>query len=101
MVTSIQDHLFAVLNTAGSVPLKLRVIRNQKPVDLALPATHFIGTETANDAKGFAKLIPAAMKDTPVTASQKVDNDPLGVLTDGVLNAGGGPLLPSHLIWSE
>ncbi len=86
------NHLFAALNTAGSAPLKLRVIRNQKPVDLTLPATHFIGTETANDAKSFTKLIPAAMKDVTVTASQKVDNDPLGVLTDGILNAGYGPV---------
>jgi hypothetical protein len=86
------NHLFAALNTAGSAPLKLRVIRNQKPVDLTLPATHFIGTETGNDAKAFTKLIPAAMKDATVTASQKVDNDPLGVLTDGILNAGYGPV---------
>ena len=91
------SQLFAALNTAGSAPLKLRVIRNQKPVDLTLPATHFIGTETANDAKGFTKLIPAAMKDATVTASQKVDNDPLGVLTDGALNAGYGPVFANGI----
>jgi hypothetical protein len=89
--------LLAVLATAGNAPLKLRVIRNQKPVDLALPATQFIDTETASDPKGFSNLIPAGMKNTTVTASQKVDNDPLVVLTDGVLNAGYGAVFANGI----
>ena len=86
------NQLFAVLTTAGSTPLKLRIIRNQKPVDFTLPATHFIVTETANDAKGFTKLVPSPAKDAAVTSSRKVNNDPLGTLTDGALNAGYGPV---------
>jgi hypothetical protein len=89
---STTDHLFAALNTIGSAALKIRVIRNQQPVELALPATPFIATETASDAKGFTKLIPSPSKDATVTASQKVDNDPIAILTDGVIASGYGPV---------
>jgi membrane-associated protease RseP (regulator of RpoE activity) len=91
------DQLFAVLNTAGSTPLKLRLIRNQKPEEINLPATPFIGTETANDANGFTKLILSPSKDSIVTASEKVNNDPLDILTDGVLNAGYGPVFTNGI----
>ena len=91
------NHLFAVLNTADGAPLKLRLIRNQKPVELALPATPFISTETADDAKGFTKLIPSPSKNITITASQQVDNDPLNILTDGILAAGYGPVFTNGI----
>jgi len=91
------DHLFAVLNTVGGTPIKLRVIRNQKPVELALPATPFIGTETATDAKGFTKLIPSLSKGAIVTASEVVGNEPLDILTDGILNEGYGPVFANGI----
>jgi len=91
------DHLFAVLNTVGGTPIKLRVIRNQKPVELALPATPFIGTETATDAKGFTKLIPSLSKGAIVTASEAVGNEPLDILTDGILNEGYGPVFANGI----
>lgn len=86
------DQLFAALNKAGSTPIKLIVVRNQKPAEIALPAMPFIATETADDGKNFTKLIPSPMKGISVTASQKVNNDPLEILTDGNLKAGYGPV---------
>ncbi len=86
------DHLFAALSAAADSPLGLRVIRNQQPVEVALTAIPFIGSESANDAKGFTKLIPCPSKDVIVTASQKVNNDPLDILTDGVIAEGYGPV---------
>ncbi len=91
------EHLFAALNTAGSTPLKLRVIRAQKPVELTLSATPFIETETATDAQAFAKLLPSPTKDASVTASEKVDNDPLAILTDGIISAGYGPIFANGI----
>ena len=91
------DQLFAVLNTAGGTPLKLRVIRNQKPEEITLPTTSFIGTETASDAKGFTKLVPSPSKDVTVTASEKLNNDPPAILTDGVLNEGYGPVFANGI----
>jgi hypothetical protein len=94
---STTDHLFAALNALGGTPLKLGVIRNQKPVEITLPAVPFITTETASDAKGFTKLIPAPSKDFTVTASEKVNNDPLAVLTDGILREGYGPVFTNGI----
>ena len=91
------DHLLAVLNTTGSRPIKLLLIRNQKPLEITLPATPFIGTETASDAKGFTKLIPSFSKGATVTASEKVDNDPLEILTDGILDASYGPVFANDI----
>ena len=91
------EHLFAALNTAGSTPLKLRVIRAQKPVELTLSATPFIEIETATDAQAFAKLLPSPTKDASVTASEKVDNDPLTILTDGIVSAGYGPIFANGI----
>jgi hypothetical protein len=91
------DHLFAALNRAGDTPLKLSVIRNQQPVELALPATPFIATETAQDAAGFTKLVPSPSKNTIITASHQIDNDPPGILTDGVLKAGYGPVFANGI----
>ncbi len=86
------DQLFAALNTTGSTTLKLRLIRNQKPVEITLPAIPFIGTETASAANGFSKLIPSPSKEATVTASEKTNNEPLTILTDGMLDAGYGPV---------
>ncbi len=91
------DQLFAVLNSTGSTPLKLRVIRNQKPEEISLSATPFIGTETASEAKGFTKLVPLPSKDAIVTASEKTSNDPLAILTDGVLNEGYGTVFTNGI----
>ena len=91
------DQLFAVLNAVGNAPLKLRVIRNQKPVELTLLATPFIATETVNDARDFAKLVPSPSKEATVTTNQKIANDPLAILTDGVLAQGYGPVFGNSI----
>ena len=91
------DQLFAALNVAGSETLKLRVIRNQKPVEITLTAVPFIATETTSDPHGFTKLIPSPTQGITVAASQKVDNDPLGVLTDGIIAEGYGPVFANGI----
>lgn len=91
------EHLYAALNAAGGEPLKLRVIRNQKPMDIALTDIPFIATETSNDSHGFTKLVPSPSNGAVVTASQKVANNPLSVLTDGVIAEGYGPVFTNGI----
>ncbi len=89
------DQLFAALNAVGSTPLKLSVIRHQKPVDLQLKATPFITTETAGDLKDFKKLVPSPSKSSVFTASGEVANMALSVLGDGQLARFYGPVFPN------
>jgi membrane-associated protease RseP (regulator of RpoE activity) len=91
------DQLFAALNQADSSPLKLMMVRNQKPTDTTLTTAYFIATETADDGKSFTKLIPSAMKGVTVTTSQKTANDPIGILSDGILSTGYGPIFPNRI----
>ena len=86
------DQLLGALLATGSSPVKLRVIRNQQPLELVLPAIPFIVTETASAAAGFKKLVPKAAGAVIVTANQAVNNDPLSILTDGALAQSYGPV---------
>jgi hypothetical protein len=84
--------LAATVNAAGSSPLKLRIIRNQKPEDITLPPAPFIAIETAAAAGGFSRLTLPKSPFGVVTAKRQTNNDPLSILTDGSLAKGYGPV---------
>jgi hypothetical protein len=91
------DDLFAVLNAADSEPLRLHLIRHQKPVEITLTDIPFTSTETSSAVDGFFTLIPAPSNDATVTASKPVNNHPLEVLTDGLLAAEYGPVFANGI----
>lgn len=89
------DELFAALNAVAAAPLKLRVVRHQKAVELALKPVPFIGTETAAAPQGFRKLVPAPAPDAVFTANGEVANMSGSVLGDGRLAPDYGPVFPN------
>lgn len=91
------DELFAALNAAAAAPLKLRLIRHQKPVELTLKPVPFIGIETAGDPNAFKKLVPSPAKSATFTTSEAVGNHPLPVLGDGILAPEYGPVFPNGI----
>ncbi|TAE75328.1 MAG: signaling protein [Verrucomicrobia bacterium] len=89
------DDLFAALNAVGAAPLKLLVLRRQKPVEMELASVPFIGTETAKDPGDFRKLGPMPSPAAAYTASGEVGNRALAVLGDGRLAQDYGPVFPN------
>lgn len=92
---STTDGLFAALNAVSGAPLKLRLIRHQKPVELKLDPVPYIGTETAGEATAFRKLVPSPSNGSAFTTSEAVGNHPLPVLADGLLASEYGPVFPN------
>jgi len=91
------DDLFAVLNSAGSAPLKLRVIRSQQPEEITLRGIPFIDTEAANNKAGFTHWVPIATNSATVTTNHKINDDSLTTLTDGELQSGYGAVFPNGI----
>lgn len=77
------DALFAALIKAGSGAIKLRIIRNQLPKELAVSGVPFIGTETAGKEEAFRKIVLKSGISGPMKANHEVSNHPLPSLTDG------------------
>jgi hypothetical protein len=84
--------LFTALARAGSEPIQVRLIRNQKPVELTLSTAPFFIVESSEQAGGFSKLPLPVAADATVTANQQTHNQPTDVLTDGKLAADYGPV---------
>jgi hypothetical protein len=84
--------LFESLIAARGHPLKLRVVRHQKPVEVALRPTHYIGIDSANEAKDFNKLPVIPSANVVFSSSQAVGNHPLEILGDGRLDQSYGPV---------
>jgi membrane-associated protease RseP (regulator of RpoE activity) len=85
-------HLLEASNAAGDAKLKVRVVRNQKPVELLLPPVPFTLIESARDAGGLGKLTLPTSPSGKVSANPGTNNDPLVTLTDGKLAKGYGPI---------
>lgn len=86
------DQLFAALLKAGSQPLKVRIIRNQQPKELALPPSPYVSAETAANAEGFRVLVLGKKDLGPVTANPVTGNESPAVLTDGKVAGNYGPV---------
>jgi hypothetical protein len=83
--------LFAGLIAVGDDEVKLRVVRNQRPVEMTLPASPFLSVKSADDVSGLGGVVPGAGAGR-VVANLAVNNDPLGILSDGKLAEGYGPV---------
>lgn len=91
------NQLFRTLSGLSTASVTLKVVRNQKAMDLALELPVIAIIETASASNGFVKLsIPAASKGK-VSANQKTNNDPLSSLTDGRLGKGFGPVFSNGI----
>ncbi len=90
-VANVSD-LFAALAAAGDGALKVKVVRNQKPSEMALPAVPYLALESSPAPDAFKRVVPPAASAARVTARGDTNNDPGGVLTDGKLAAGYGPV---------
>ena len=90
------DDLLAILSNPGSEALKLKVVRNQQPIELSVAKGALWVTESADKADGFSTLgVPAASTAT-VEAKPLTSNQPLSSLTDGQIEADKyGPIFPN------
>ena len=79
------DELFAALLESDSSPLKLRIIRNQRPEEITLQGLPFIRAEAAPDPGAFRKLAPKQCEDGKLSGSHEIKDNPLGILRDGAL----------------
>ncbi len=86
------DPWFAALIAAGPGPLKLRLIRNQQPMELTLSPANHILAETAADADSLTRIPVPPSQELKWSASQRVGNEPLATLADGRLARNYGPV---------
>ena len=86
------DQFFEALIAVGPAPLKLKVVRHQQTMEIAIPRHPYIEIETASTAPGFSRLPLPASAAASVSANQRTHNDPLESLVDGRLAKGYGPV---------
>ena len=84
--------LFAALAAIGDAPLKIRLVRNQKPQTVDPKDSPFQVIEPAAAAGGFAKLALPAAPAGKLSANRRTNNDPLTILLDGKLAQSYGPV---------
>ncbi len=85
--------LHAALIAAGEAPLKVRVIRNQQPQEIAPVSIPLVVAESSDEAGGFSKLAVPASRPEVVASNPATDNEPLAVLTDGKIAKNYGPVM--------
>ncbi len=90
------DAFFAALIAAAEAPVKLVVVRNQRPLALTLQDIPFVSATTANDVAGLGRVKPTAGSGT-VTTNHPVSNEPLSILTDGKLASSYGPVFSNGI----
>ena len=82
------DALLSILSNPGKEEaLKLKIIRNQQPIELSVKAGAIWTTESANEVGGFSKLLVPTASAAKVEANPKTNNQPLSTLTDGKIEA--------------
>ena len=89
------EQLFRVLSSIKSDSLKLKVVRDQKTVELLATPESVVVTETAGNTADFTKLPVPNASGRKVTANRETANDLLTILTDGKLDRGYGPVFPN------
>lgn len=93
-VANVKQFLKAVGRT-NAQPMKLKLLRNQKPLELSInPATTLV-IESTQSSAGFKQLVPPAASTYVVTTNQTTANEPLTTLTDGKLAENFGPVFPN------
>ena len=80
---------------SGESHYLLKVVRDQKPIELSVTPDSVVVTETAATPADFTKLTVPNASRRKVTANRDTVNDPLRILTDGKLDRGYGPVFPN------
>lgn len=84
--------LLAAHLAAGEARMTARVVRDQKPIDLALADTPILASESAMLPGEFVKIKPVPTRDARASTSVPTGNDPVAVLIDGKLATTYGPV---------
>jgi hypothetical protein len=84
--------LLAALTNADDASISVRIIRNQKPMEIKVSPLSMIIVELADHENGFTKLNPGSPTSAVIAANQQTNNDPLVSLTDGKLAGNYGPV---------
>lgn len=87
--------LFAAWRDAGANPLKVRLIRNQKPMDLTLNRAPFMRAESVGRAKDFKQVPLPSRRAGQMSSQPATSNHPLEILSDGALAAHYGSVFPN------
>ncbi|WP_238388802.1 PDZ domain-containing protein [Roseimaritima ulvae] len=91
------EQLFRVVARNNSDSVKLKVVRNQKPMEISAVPESTVVIETADRPDRFRELpVPAALGQQ-VVANRNTNNDPLSTLTDGKLARGFGPVFSNRV----
>jgi len=90
-VSDVNELMSAYLQV-GTAPLDVHIVRNQKRMVLTIRRAPYIRVESAAGANDFVTLSVPAPTRGQVTANQGTHNQPLGVLVDGRLTKGYGPV---------
>ncbi|QDV45704.1 hypothetical protein Enr13x_55830 [Stieleria neptunia] len=84
--------LLSAYQQAGDAALKVKVIRNQQPMELSLPNAPRIVFESAGTAEDFATLAPTGKPTGKVDANPSTRDAPPATLIDGKLQQSYGPV---------
>ncbi len=90
-VANVSD-LFAALAAAGDGALQVKFVRNQKASEMTLPPVPHMAVESSSTAGDFKRLTPPAASNARVSTRGATNNDPVGILVDGKLAEGYGPV---------
>lgn len=80
------------LSGVGSAPLVLKVVRDQRAIEVKLVPKSYIEVESADSVSAFTRLPLPLVPTGKVSANQETNNDPLHSLVDGRLAEGYGPV---------
>lgn len=86
------DRLFRALTEISSTSVTLKVVRDQKTIEITIERPSIVLTESTSAVSAFEKLPVPASSNRKVTANDQTNNDPLSSLTDGKLEKGYGPV---------
>ncbi|WP_442506827.1 PDZ domain-containing protein [Novipirellula sp. SH528] len=77
---------------AGDGSLRVKVIRDQKAIDIPVVAGAYVAVEMASRPDDFAKLALSSNSSATIAANPLPTDAPLSVLNDGKLDEGYGPV---------
>ena len=92
------EQLLTLLSETPDEVLTLKVVRNQKAIEVEFQPASKIVIETSANAAGFETLSPPAASKLRVTTNGKTSNEPPAVLTDGELAGNFGTIFPNGVV---
>ena len=96
-VSNLKNFLRKVSRNSDNL-LKLKVIRDQKEMELEIQPASKTLIETSANPEGFKTLSPPVASNHQVTANGKTSNEALATLTDGKLAKNFGAVFPNGVV---